>query len=168
MVRKLKSPFGVVGIVGILAGAFVFLGPLDYLLRYIHFSTLTKSHLLKEAQTYIVERAGGDQMACVYEVSCDDEGASLQLISDVESWDIEAAKKEIWRRRFSKYCAGYTANFALELIPAEGHKAEPESTALARWSFLNDRFIPKLGRFQSGSFSDRPWELCTPGKAIVR
>jgi hypothetical protein len=155
-------------LVPVLAIAFVFFGPVDYAQRYLHFSALSKERLIQEAKVYIRDRAGGDQMACLYVVECDGENARLELVSDISGWDFQAAKDRIWRRRFSNYCPGRTTNFGLHLIPRAGHMPEMDDTSHARWSFFNDRFIPQASNFQSGSFSDQPWEQCTPERAIVR
>jgi hypothetical protein len=156
-------------LVAALAIAFVFFGPLEYALKYLHFSALSKERLIRETKVYIRDRAGGDQMACLYVVECDGEHARLELVSDIVGWNFRAAKDRIWRRRFSwNYCPGRTTNFGLHLIPRAGHEPEIEATSHARWSFFNDRFIPQWGRFQSGSFSDQPWERCTPERVIVR
>jgi hypothetical protein len=160
-------------LVAALAIAFVFFEPVDYALKYLHFSALSKERLIHQAKAYIRDRAGGDQVACLYVVECDGEHARLELVSDIISWDFRAAKDRIWRRRFSNYCPGRTTNFGLNIIPRAGISHAPWSSfnpaiAHARWSFVNDRFIPERGRFQSGSFSDQPWESCTPDRAIVR
>src|SRR5215475_11988772 len=143
-------------------------GPLEYALKYLQFSALSKERLISQAEAYIRGVACGDQMACLYVVACDGEHARLELVSDIAGWDFRAAKDRIWRRRFSNYCPGRTTNFGLHLIPRAGHEPEIEAISHARWSFFNDRFIPERGRFQSGSFSDQPWEQCTPERAIVR
>src|SRR5215467_7895082 len=160
-------------LVAALAIAFVFFEPVDYALKYLHFSELSKERLIDQAKVYIRDRAGGNQMACLYVVECDGEHARLELVSDIVGWDFRAAKDRIWRRRFSNYCPGRTTNFGLNLIPRAGISHTPWASfnaaiAHARWSFVNDRFIPERGRFQSGSFSDQPWESCTPDRAIVR
>ena len=162
-----------IAFVAALAIAFVFFEPVDYALKYLHFSELSKERLIDQAKVYIRDRAGGDQMACLYVVECDGEHARLELVSDIVGWDFQAAKDRIWRRRFSNYCPGRTTNFGLNLIPRAGISHAPWASfnaaiAHARWSFVNDRFIPERGRFQSGSFSDQPWESCTPDRAIVR
>lgn len=171
-----------------LAIAFVFFGPLENALKYLHFSTLSKERLIREAKVYIRDRvlvrcanaaqpnqcrasspADGDQMACLYVVACDGEHAHLELVSDIVGWDFRAAKDKIWRRRFSNYCPGRTTNFGLHLIPRAGYERLSEAESHAIWSFVDDRFIPQWNRFEGASFSqDRPWEQCTPGRAIVR
>jgi hypothetical protein len=155
-------------LVAALAIAFVFFGPLEYALKYLHFSALSKERLIRETNVYIRDIAGGDQMACLYVVECDGENARLELVSDIVGWDFRAAKDRIWRRRFSNYCPGRTTNFGLHLIPRAGDKPEIDRRSHARWSFFDDRFIPQWDRFQDGSFSDQPWEQCTPERTIVR
>jgi hypothetical protein len=143
-------------------------GPLEYALKYLNFSTLSKERLIRETEVYIRDIAGGDQMACLYVVECDGEHARLKLVSDIVGWDLRAAKDRIWRRRFSNYCPGRTTNFGLHLIPRAGRK-EIDRRSHARWSFLEDGFIPEWTHFQGGnSFSDQPWEECTPERAFVR
>jgi len=146
--------------------AILFLGPLDYGLRYAHYKTLTKHELVSGARIYIQNRTNGRQLACLYAVACEGEKARLVLIDDPVAWNFGEAKRSIWRRRFDDFCPGRTTNFGLQLVPMEGAEPASQSTAVARWSFFNDRFIPRLGRFQSGTFSDQPWEECTPEKAL--
>jgi hypothetical protein len=167
MTRWWKSPLGIAALL-VASAVLAFFGPLDYALKYLHFSALTKERLMQETHTYIRDRAGGDQMACLYVVQCDGDRARLELVQEIDSWDFDAAKNRIWRRRFSNYCTGRTTNLALHLIPHEGHEPQIDALAHARWSFFNDRFIPLRGRFQSGAFTDQPWERCTPEAAIVR
>ena len=156
-------------LVAALAIAFVFFEPLDDVLKYLHFSALSKERLIRQTEVYIRDRTRGDQMACLYVVECDGEHARLGLVSDIVGWDFQAAKDRIWRRWwFSNYCPGRTTNFGFHLIPRAGHEPEIDAISHARWSFFNNRFIPERGRFQSGSFSDQPWEQCTPERAIVR
>jgi hypothetical protein len=150
-----------------LAIAFVFFGSLEYPLKYLHFSALSKERLIHEAKAYIRDVAGGDQMACPYVVECDGEHARLELVSDIVGWDLQAAKDRIWRRRFSDYCPGRTTNFGLHLIPRAG-RTEIERRSHARWSFFDDGFRAQWSRFEGGSFTDQPWEQCTPERAIVR
>lgn len=146
-------------------------GPLDYALKYLQFLTLSKEHLIRQAEVYIRDVAGGDQIACLYVVACDGEHARLELVSDIVGWDLRAAKYRIWRRRFSNYCPGRTTSFGLHLIPRAdpAGRKEIDRTSHARWSFLEDGFTPQWTHFQGGgSFTDQPWEQCTPERAIVR
>jgi hypothetical protein len=148
-------------------------GPLEYALKYLQFSALSKERLISQAEAYIRGVAGGDQMACLYVVACDGEHARLELVSDIAGWDLQAAKDRIWRRRFSisNYCPGRTTNFGLHLIPQAGPagRQEIDRRAHARWSFLDDGFIAQWSKFGGGgSFTDQPWEQCTPERAIVR
>jgi len=163
-----------IAFVAALAIAFVYFEPVDYALKFLYFSALSKEHLIDQAEVYVRDRAGGNHMACLYVVECDGEHARLELVSDIVGWDFRAAKARISRRwLFSNYCPGRTTNFGLHLFPRAGISQAPwsffdEAIAHARWSFVNDRFIPQRGRFQSGSFSDQPWEQCLPERAIVR
>ena len=146
--------------------AAMFLGPLDNAITYVHFRTLTKAKLEHGARSYIRDGLDRHQMACLYVVACDGETARLELVQDPDAWDLKAAKQTIWRRRFQDFCPGRTTNIGLRLIPMEDARPLPESNALARWSFFNDRFIPRQSRFQTGAFSDAPWEDCTAEKAL--
>ncbi len=147
--------------------AFLFAGPLDYGLRYAHYKTLTKQELVSGARIYIQNRTNGRQLACLYAVACDGDEARLVLIDDPVAWNFDESKQSIWRRRFEDFCPGRTTNFGLQLVPIEEAEPAGRGTALARWSFFNDRFIPNNSRVvQSGSFSDQPWEECTPEKAL--
>src|SRR5215813_3006290 len=60
-----------IAFVAALAIAFVFFEPVDYALKYLHFSALSKERLIHQAKVYIRDRAGGNQMACLYVVECD-------------------------------------------------------------------------------------------------
>ena len=163
-----------IAFVAALAIAFVYFEPVDYALKFLYFSALSKEHLIDQAEVYVRDRAGGNHMACLYVVECDGAHARLELVSDIVGWDFRAAKARISRRwLFSNYCPGRTTNFGLHLFPRAGISQAPwsffdEAIAHARWSFVNDRFIPQRGRFQSGSFSDQPWEQSLPERAIVR
>ncbi|MEQ1784327.1 MAG: hypothetical protein ABMA14_23485 [Hyphomonadaceae bacterium] len=166
MIRWLKSPLPLAALAATVVLAFLFLGPLDFGLKYLHFSTLTKDRLVREAEVYARERAGGPHLACLYAVRCNST-AYLELVSDVAAWDLDATKQTIWARRFSTDCPGRTANFALHVIPARDQEAEIDAGAYARWSFFDDQFVPLRGRFESGAFTDQTWEPCTKEKAII-
>lgn len=168
MAKQRKLPIRAVLTVAALAFALAFFGPLEIVRKYLNFSALNEQKLIVEAENYIDERAGGNQMACLYVVSCDEEQARLELVQDIRTLDFTSVKRGIWDRRTSSFCPGRTANIALHLIPKEGEAERIESTALSRWSFFNDRFIPIRGRFQSGAFTDQSWERCTPQSAIIR
>src|SRR3974377_2101683 len=73
-------------------------GPLEYALKYLNFSALSKERLRDEAKASIRAVSGGDQMACLYVVACDGKYARLELVSDIAGWDLQAAKDRIWRR----------------------------------------------------------------------
>ena len=167
MARILKSRLDVAALVGALVIASAFFGPLEYGLKYLHFSVLTKERLVREAGVYIRERTRGGQLACLYVVRCDSGAARLELVVDISTWDFDDTKRTIWNRRFSSACQGRTTNFALHLIPMLGQEPEIDAVAHASWSFFNDRFIPIRNRFQSGSFTDQPWEPCTKEKAVA-
>jgi hypothetical protein len=140
----------------------------DYAIRFRDFARLSKETLVREAHAYIRDRTDGHQMACLYVVQCDGEHARLEIVAEISSLDLQAVKDRIWRRRFSDYCSGRTANFALHLIPREGHEEQPDRVAHAFWTFRGNGFYPRFTRFWGGAFTDQPWERCTPGKAIAR
>ena len=146
---------------------FAFAGPLDALTRYWNFSTLTKQELIAGVSNYARDRVippGYTGPICLYEVDCTGDRARLRLVENIDTWDFEAAKTRIWNRRFSDVCPGRTANFGLHLAGW----GESDPLALARWSFFNDRFIPQRSRFQSGAFSEEPWQRCPPEFAVPR
>ena len=137
----------------------------DWPIRYAKFNSLTTTDIVQDAERY-VQRHSDVGLACVYAVECDSGRARLQLIKDVGTWDIEVTKELTWRRRFEEFCPGRTTNIAMELLPSRDGSWS-SSTGLARWSFRHDKFIPRLGRFQSGSFSqEADWERCTPEYAL--
>ena len=145
---------------------FAFAGPLDGIIRYANFTSLTKEKLVARADDYIRDRVPGDQLVCLYVVNCEGDRARLELVKHLDAWDFGAAKQRIWKRRFSAFCPGRTANFGIQVIPKTGEQSEIEAIAQARWVFFNDHFIPKHGRFQSGAFSEEPWESCTAQFAL--
>ncbi len=148
--------------------ALTFCGPLDTAARLYNFSALTNEKVVREARDYVDQRADGQQAACLYVVRCDGDKARLALVPALTASALKEAKGDIWQRRTSGFCPGRTTNIGLQLIPEIGGEPQIESIALARWSFFNDRFIPRSGRFQSGSFSDEPWEPCTLERALIR
>lgn len=145
-----------------------FCGPLDSTVRLYNFSALTHDKLVREARVYVDQRADGQQAACLYVVRCDEGRARLELVPALTAPELAAVKGDIWHRRTSGFCPGRTTNIGLQLIPETTGEPQIESISLARWSFFNDRFIPRSGRFQSGSFSDEPWEPCTRERALIR
>lgn len=148
---------GLVGIAG-----WVLLEPYGF--RLVHFRLLNKDRVVREAEAYVRDRTRDPhQKACLYVVRCDGQRARLERVTNTDTLDFEALKRTIWHRRTdTTYCPGRTVNIALHLIPDDGHDPELESTSHAVWSFYNNRFIPRWGRFHSSTFSDQPWEACTP------
>lgn len=141
----------------------------DSLARYLSWKTMSKAELIEEAEAYLQNYTSGGQ-ACLYAVDCQSGRAILVLVRDIETWDIEETKDLIWRRRFSDFCPGRTANFGLHVITTpESEQITPlvESNRSARWSFYNDRFLPRYGRFQGGAFSEGSWEPCSAENALV-
>ena len=133
---------------------------------------LSKSEIIGGAQAYRDRYDIHNQSylsnayACLYAVSCDGGRARLIPITDPESWDFEETRSTIWKRRFSDACPGQTANFGLHWIDASGADI-PHYLETAYWSFYNDRFVTRHGRFHSGSFSEEPWQRCTPDVSIL-
>lgn len=167
--KRTRAAWRTVGGIALLLFAFVFLGPLDLGLRYYHFSTLSKAELVDQDERYIQDRAGGHQVACLYVVRCDGSRARLEMVRNLEAWDLEQTKATILHRRFDgSFCTGRTTNLALHLVPIDGHEPQMDARSHARWAFRLDRFIPLRGRFQSGAFTDQPWVQCTRDDAVVR
>lgn len=141
----------------------------DPLARYLSWKTMSKAELIEEAEAYLQNYTYGGQ-ACLYAVDCQSGRAVLVLVKDIEAWDIEETKDLVWRRRFSEFCPGQTANFGLHVITTpESEQITPmvESNRWARWSFYNDRFLPRYGRFQGGAFSEGGWEPCSAENTLV-
>ena len=145
---------------------------LEYGIRALNWWSLTKGEIVGGAQAYR-ERYGthnpsylSNAYACLYVVSCDGGRAHLVRVTNPENWDFEATRSTIWNRRFSSTCPGRTANFGLHWIDASGADI-PDHLETAYWSFHNDRFVSRLGRFHSGAFSEEPWQRCTPDSAII-
>ena len=162
--------FLVVGVVSfLLMATIVSLIADDYLSRYISWQSLDKERLEEGFGKYL-DRYGieGEYRACVYAVSCEDGGARLEVIDNWNRWSIEETKAIIWHRRFYDFCPGRTANLGLHIIPANSQSSSlPFGTQTARWSFIHDRFLPRFGSHQSGSFSEEPWERCTLPRAQI-
>lgn len=137
----------------------------DYRSRYFSWKSLSEDKIVDSIAAYDRRYGVTDPFlgsyACLYVVECDKNGARLSLINDIEELDFKALKQRIWDRRFKNYCTGAVTNLGLEFSPAI-----PSPNRYARWSFYNDRFIPRSGRFQSGAFSVREWESCTKENAI--
>jgi hypothetical protein len=126
---------------------------LDYVPRYLSWRFLSAQEIVVKAKVY-----SGGVPACLYVVECSSGVPRLNLVSDIRELDIFELKKQIWNRRFHRYCEGATENIVLDF---------PESTknshniSDARWSFYNDRFITNNGHFQGSYVSQYPWEMCT-------
>src|SRR5262252_8092347 len=96
-----------IAFVAALAIAFVYFEPVDYALKFLYFSALSKEHLIDQAEVYVRDRAGGNHMACLYVVECDGEHARLELVSDIVAGTFG-------RRRPGFRDAGCSATIALE------------------------------------------------------
>lgn len=157
---------GIAVLVGLAGLLFVFAGPFEIIVKYWNFTTLTKAHVVQRAQAYVGSRVRGPVThICIYEVDCSGDEATLKLVDNIDTWDFEAAKARIWRRRFSDACSGRTANFGLHILT---NGEELDSRTHARWVFLGNGFAPKSTRFGGGSFSEEPWERCTPERATIQ
>lgn len=149
-----------------LLALFAFAGPLDVIVRYLNFTTLTKAHVVGQVHVYVHKHISSPvKYICVYEVDCSSEAAVLKLVDNIDTWDFEAAKTRIWDRRLKDTCSGHTANFGLHILTSAD---ELESRAHARWSFFGNGFAPKHTRFGGGAFSEEPWQRCTPERATIR
>ncbi len=136
----------------------------EYGNRYFNWRSLDVQDVRSSAISYAARHDFHLYNICLYEVRCDDQGAYLQLISELEGWDVNALRHRIWRRRFNKnYCSGATANIAIEVYPTD----QP-GTRRAVWSFGDNGFHPSLSRFYSASFSHRSAEACTPEHSPFR
>lgn len=137
----------------------------DYGARYASWAGLSKAEVVAAADAYVREYAPG-QKACLYTVVCNKGRARLELVRDVDRWDIEAMRQLAWDRRFKNACPGYTAN--LGLVVAEGALPEDDAAREAVWSFYRDRFVRTM---QSNgpplAFSEKPVEPCTAEFAVA-
>ena len=150
----------------LLLALFTFAGPLDVIVRYWNFTTLTKTHVVEQARAYASNRVPSPAThICIYEVDCSGETAVLKLVENIDTWDFEGAKTRIWERRFNNSCSGRTTNLGLHILANED---EIDSLAHARWSFFGNTFSPRHTRFGGGAFSEEPWERCTPDRATIR
>jgi hypothetical protein len=130
---------------------------LDYLPRYLSWYSLSTQEIKEKAQIY-----AKNFPVCLYIVECSSGEPRLTLVSNIEKLDIAELKQLIWKRRFYKYCEGYTENLVLD-FPVK----VKQSISDARWSFYNDRFITNHGHFQGSYVSQFPWEQCTESTAIL-
>lgn len=137
----------------------------DYWSRYSSWSNLSKQELVDSARSYIRNYVG-ENRACLYAVVCKSGRAKLELVKDIEAFDLDAARQLAWDRRFKNVCPGQTANFGLAI--AAGGAETASSNQLAVWSFSSDRFIPHWGRFiEFHAFSETPVEPCTTDFVIT-
>jgi hypothetical protein len=151
----------------LVASVLVVIGPVDWARRYLSLRQISKNELVDSANWYVESRAPGND-ACLYAVQCTGGRASLKLIRSLDDWDIEATKQITWDRKFRGVCNGRTANFALELATDNPQSDKtPEGVRHAVWSFYNDRFVPRLTRFESAAFSETEVEPCLAAYAIT-
>lgn len=127
--------------------------------RYQSWNNLSKAEVVASANWYIENRSRGKE-ACLYALICDDKTAKLELVKDIDEWDLDATKDLIWERKFDKVCTGRTAHLALRMLPEE--EPFPAATDIAVWSFYLDRFTPYFGRLHGPyAFSEGNPEACT-------
>lgn len=144
---------------------FVGLGIWDQLSRYLSWRNLTKDEIAESANWYIENRTSGGR-ACLYAVVCENDRARLELVKDLERWDLDAAKSLVWDRKFGDRCPGRTANFALEMVQSGDGSLSGSDRAV--WSFYNDRFVPIQRRYDGSSFSETDAEPCTEEFVITK
>tara|TARA_B100000678_G_scaffold95898_1_gene80188 strand:- start:16177 stop:16701 length:525 start_codon:yes stop_codon:yes gene_type:complete len=153
-------------------GLFILGIALPYGVTAFNWFTLSKAELVSGVESFRWRYDGpnysslGNAYACLYAVSCETDRPKLVPITDLENWDFKSTKSTIWKRRFSNECPGRTANFGLHWVDASDSEI-PGFLENAYWSFFNDRFLMRHGRFNSGSFSEEPWQRCTPEIAIL-
>ncbi|MCZ4297113.1 hypothetical protein [Henriciella marina] len=140
---------------------------IDYAGRYRSWQSLSGAKLSREISRYIDRYDVPAAHACLYAVDCSTGRARLALLGTLDDDTISEAKSRVWDRRFNPgFCDGRTTNFGLQLLGKDNAEPLADFNAHARWSFANDRFIQRWSRFQSGAFSEEPWERCTPEKAL--
>lgn len=125
---------------------------LDNIPRYLSWYNLSLEELREKALSY-----SNNQPVCLYVVDCSTDVARLKLVRDEKELDIDELKSLFWRRRFERYCKGYTENIVIDIpenILAEGRND-------GRWSFYNDKFITNHGRSQGSAGSFYPIDECT-------
>ena len=138
----------------------------DQASRYLSWQNLSKEEIVASADWYIENRAPGER-ACLYAVVCEDGRARLDLIKDMEGWNIEATRELVWDRKFSGACPGGTANFALQMLPSDPPLRNGRERAI--WSFYNDRFVPISGHFHGPhAFSEIAPEQCSEEYVITK
>lgn len=138
----------------------------NYGSRYASWAGLSKTEVVAAADAYVREYAPG-QKACLYTVVCDKGRARLELVKDVDRWDIEAMRQLAWDRRFKDACPGYTANLALEIAGADDTSLY-EGYKRPVWSFYRDSFVAEWNTSSVWyAFSEQPAEPCTAEFAVA-
>lgn len=136
----------------------------DYFSRYKSWRALSQGHISDAAQWYITNRAfdpSGITAICLYALSCDEDRAHLVMVSDLDQYDFEKLKQQIWMRRFQGVCQGRTANLGLHFLRShDNHVVRSSDHAI--WSFYNDKFIPTQGHWNiAGAFSEESVKRCS-------
>lgn len=156
----------------IIVGILLLIPAFDYGSRYLSWKTFSKEEILRKIGEYdhrygVTNQTNRPTYACLYVVECDEKGAKLRLVQDVEEWDIERTRSLIWERRFKGICQGRVTNLGLEFVSENPQASIPSYNKHARWIFYHDRFLQRHSRVQSGSFSQlRTWEPCLKEKAV--
>lgn len=134
----------------------------DHYGRYDSWRTLDAATVQAEAINYVERYDINNVGVCVYAVTCEADRAILSPIPDLNAHDFYQTQELIRARRFEGACTGRTANLGLHLVELEQNSTTLRSyQETGRWSFSNDRFIQRRSRFQSGYFSEEPWQRCT-------
>ena len=144
----------------------------DHASRYISWKHLSAEVLQDKTSWYLENRAwdrSSITAVCIYIVSCEENRARLVIVEDLEAIDFDDLRRRIWNRRFDDLCRGRTSNLGLHLLREPAAEANDYwHSDQAIWSFYNNRFIPKHGRFSGRAFSQEPWERCSFEKALQR
>lgn len=137
---------------------FILLTSYDYMSRYLSWYNLSLQKIKDEALKY-----SNGQPVCLYIVNCNTDVATLKLIKDETELDIKNLKSIFWKRRFERYCEGYTENMIIDIPDSLIETGREED---ARWSFYKDGFLTNHGHFQGSFASFYDFEKCTINKVL--
>lgn len=153
----------IAGTIITVATVILMLAAADLIPRFLSWRSLSAETVEQKTQLYLDTRTFSPEKViavCVYAVECSSGRAILKKMQQPERFDFQELRQTIWSRRFEKTCPGRTANLGLHIVRSSQDSIY-NSSDHAIWSFYNDRFIPRLGRFSGGSFSEEPWDRCT-------